>query len=125
MNPNDFELQNTKGVSLYNLGKYDEAIKALDACLILKPNFAIAIQKKISALTLLGKYGEAASVYEESDLPDLQEEIWLNNLGLFISNWEIIPARTCFYRALKTNNPFENVIYYNLARSNQKVKKIT
>ena len=122
LNPNDFELQNTKGVSLYNLGKYDEAIKALDACLILKPNFAIAIQKKISALTLLGKYGEAAKVYEESDLPDLQEEIWLNNLGfIYIELGNYSRANLFLYRALKTN-PFENVIYYNLARSNQKLK---
>src|SRR3989344_7208489 len=60
LNANDFELFNTKGVSLYCLEKYDEAIEAFDACLALKPNFPIATQKKISALTILGKYPEAA-----------------------------------------------------------------
>lgn len=125
LNPDDFELLNTKGISFYYLEKYDEAIKALDACLAIKPNFAIAIEKKISALTILGKYAEAARVYEESDLPDLQEEFWLNNLGfIYIELGDYSRANLFLHRALKAN-PFESVIYYNLARTNKKLKKYT
>jgi tetratricopeptide (TPR) repeat protein len=122
LNANDFELLNTKGVSLYCLEKYDEAIKVFNACLILKPNFPIATQKKISALTILKRYAEAAKVYEESDLPDLQEEIWLNNLGFIyieLSNYR--RANLFLYRAARTN-PFEYVIYYNLALSHKTLK---
>ena len=125
LNANDFELLNTKGVSLYCLKKYDEAIGIFDACLALKPNFPIATQKKISALTILGKYLEAARVYEESDLPDLQEEIWLNNLGfVYIELGDYPRANLFLYRAVRTN-PFENVVYYNLARSHKKLKNYT
>lgn len=125
LNANDFELFNTKGISLYCLEKYDEAIEAFDACLALKPNFPIATQEKISALTILGKYSEAAKVYEESDLPDLQEEIWLNNLGFVYIELGNYPRANLFlYRAAMTN-PFENVVYYNLARSHKKLKNYT
>lgn len=122
INPDDFEVFNTKGVSLYHLEKYEDAIKAFDACLALKPNFSIAIQKKISALTLIGKYAEAAKAYEESDLPDLKEEIWLNNLGfMYIELGDYPRANSFLHRARKTN-PFESVIYYNLARIHKKLK---
>ena len=125
LNANDFELLNTKGVSLYCLERYSKAIEAFDACLALKPNFPIATQKKISALTILGKYPEAAKVYEESDLPDLQEEIWLNNLGfVYIELGDYPRANLFLYRAVRTN-PFENVVYYNLARSHKKLKNYT
>ena len=55
-----------KGAALGKLGKYDEALKALDESLRLNPYDAEARNNKGYALYDLGKYGDAIAAYDEA-----------------------------------------------------------
>ena len=48
-----------KGVSLANLGRYEEAITAYDQALHFKPNFYETLNNKGNSLANLGRYEEA------------------------------------------------------------------
>jgi tetratricopeptide (TPR) repeat protein len=49
-NPHSPAIYNLKGVHLYYLKRYDEAILAFDACLKLDPSLFVSLQKKIFSL---------------------------------------------------------------------------
>ncbi len=57
---------NNKGFDLYKLGKYDEAIKAFDEIIRLKPNFSLAWLYKGNALCKVGNYKEALNAYNRA-----------------------------------------------------------
>jgi len=56
---------NNKGVDLYNLGKYEEAIEWYNKAITIDPNFLKALINKGLALQNLGKYQEAIDCYDK------------------------------------------------------------
>ena len=56
---------NNKGISLDNLGKYNEAIEYYDKALEIDPENAEALNNKGVALDDLGKYNEAIEYYDK------------------------------------------------------------
>jgi tetratricopeptide (TPR) repeat protein len=57
---------NNKGITFYNLGKYDEAIKAHDEAIRLDPKDADAWYSKGNALGQQGKYDDAVKAYDKA-----------------------------------------------------------
>ena len=55
-----------KGLALYNLGKYEEAIEWYDKVLKIDPNDVNALNNKGLALNNLGKYQEAIEWYDKA-----------------------------------------------------------
>jgi len=53
--PNDTNALSNKGVALYDLGKFREAIVTYDKVLALNPNDIYAINNKVNALGKIGK----------------------------------------------------------------------
>ena len=51
----DVEAFNNKGVTLFNLSKYDESIQWYDKVLKINPDYEVAIKNKQLAQTKLGK----------------------------------------------------------------------
>ena len=54
-----------KGLALYKLGRYQEALHAYDEALIIDPDYVPATLNKGSALHKLGRYREAVNAYDE------------------------------------------------------------
>ena len=59
INPDFTNALYNKGVTLSNLGKYEEAITWLDRSLDINPNFVDAMYNKADVLGELGKYEES------------------------------------------------------------------
>jgi len=57
-----------KGESLYNQGKYNEAMKYYDKALELDPNYAGAWNGKGNILCCHGKYNEAMKCFDKSNI---------------------------------------------------------
>ena len=55
-----------KGEALYSQGKYEEAIKAYDEAILLKPNSAGLQVSKGDALCNMGKYDEAIMAFDRA-----------------------------------------------------------
>src|SRR5688500_1600655 len=53
------DISSAKGISLRNLGKYEEAIRYFDKALEINPNYIEVRHTKANALFKLGKYEEA------------------------------------------------------------------
>ena len=70
---------NSKGVSLFNLGKYEEAIAYYDKALTVDPNYATALSNKGSALNELGRHEEAIACYDKALAIDPNYEDAINN----------------------------------------------
>jgi tetratricopeptide (TPR) repeat protein len=66
LDPNDLLALNNKGVALYNLGNYEEAIQMYNKVLALDPNDVDAKYNKSIALPHLNKTQEANILYTES-----------------------------------------------------------
>jgi len=117
VDPNNHWVHHMKGISLCSLGRYKEAVNAFDTCLNIQPNFGRAAGKKISALIYLEKYQEAVQLFEKSDIPEnVGEDVQLNNIGfMYIEAGDLVKAKPYLLRA-KALNPFQKVVYYNLAR---------
>jgi len=64
--PDDADAWNNKGVSLAQLGKYEEAIKYYDKAIEIKPDFANAWFNKGNSLVKLGKEEEARICYDKA-----------------------------------------------------------
>jgi tetratricopeptide (TPR) repeat protein len=54
-----------KGIALYNLGRYEEAIVCYDKLLEINPKDVDALYNKGVALSDLGRYGEAIVCYDK------------------------------------------------------------
>ena len=104
------------------LDRYSEALCAFDACLALRPNLAVAITKKISCLIYLGRYEEAGQLYEDSDLPELSDDIWYSNLGFLYLQLGKYDKSVAFLLDAKSINPYDPIIHYNLACSRRKMR---
>jgi tetratricopeptide (TPR) repeat protein len=74
-----------RGMALYGLGKYDEAIEAYNQALNLSPKDPWVIASKGNALVKLGKYNDAIEMYDQvlSFDPDY-DYVW-NAKGLALS----------------------------------------
>lgn len=75
-----------QGNALYNLHKYDDAVKAYDEAIKLDPNLAIAWSNKGNALNNLGKHEDAIEAYNEAIRIDPSLEIAKSNLAIAWSN---------------------------------------
>ncbi|MEI2761479.1 tetratricopeptide repeat protein [Methanothrix soehngenii] len=79
IDPQDANAWTIKGIALYDLGKYDEAIQAYDQAIRINPQFAEAWYNKGVALTALGKYDEAIKACDQAISINPQfAEAWYN-----------------------------------------------
>jgi tetratricopeptide (TPR) repeat protein len=62
---------NNKGASLYDLGKYDEAIKACDEAIKINQTFTMAWNNKDKALNALVRTVEANTAFAKAKEPNL------------------------------------------------------
>ena len=65
--PNDADLHGNVGVALGTLGKYPEAVVALQAAIRLRPDLIAAHNNLAQILRSLGKNLEAAHHYDEAE----------------------------------------------------------
>jgi tetratricopeptide (TPR) repeat protein len=67
INPNyaDVDAWYNKGIALYGLGKYNEAIEYYDKSIEIDPNYALAWYNKGSALNKLGRHKEAKECHNK------------------------------------------------------------
>jgi tetratricopeptide (TPR) repeat protein len=77
---------NNKGLALYNLGQYQEAIKWYDKALEIKPSFTSAMNNKGLALYNLGQYQEAIKWYDKALEINPHDTNAMNNKGLALYN---------------------------------------
>jgi len=63
---NESDTWYNKGLALYNLRKYDEAIKCCDEAIRINPEYADAWYFKGIALDNLGEYDEAIKCHNEA-----------------------------------------------------------
>lgn len=77
-----------KGLALYNQGKYDEAIKALDNATKFDPQYVDAWETKGWALYFQERYDEAAEAFDEIIKIDPQDKVAWNSKGLALSELE-------------------------------------
>ena len=75
-----------RGLSLSNLGKYEEAIKSYDKVLEIDPDSLYVCNSKGSALNYLGKYEEAVKSYDRALEIDPNIIVAWYNRGLSLSN---------------------------------------
>jgi tetratricopeptide (TPR) repeat protein len=93
-----------KGVELYNLGKYHEAIKWYDKALAINPKYVSALNNKGSALYNLGKYHEAIKCYDKALAINPKDVDALNNKGAALCNLgKYHEAIKCYDKALAIN----------------------
>ena len=57
---------NNKGFALASLGQYEEALKAYDKAIELKPDFSVAWNNKAFSFSSLGRYEEALNAYDKA-----------------------------------------------------------
>jgi serine/threonine protein kinase len=98
-----WELSN-KGVSLSNLGKYQEAIACYDKAIEINPGFADAWHNKTNSLEKLGKDQEVIACYDKAlEINPGFVEAWVNK-GFFLSKLgKYQEAIACYDRALELN----------------------
>ena len=76
----------TKAYALYNLGRYEEAIKCYDKALEIDEKYVNAWNNKGNALCNLGKYDEAIECYDKAlEIDDKFVDAW-NNKGVALGN---------------------------------------
>ena len=80
--PDNYAAWNNKGLALYELGRYEEALEAFDKALEIKPDDIISWNAKGLALDNLSRYEEALEAFEKAlrIQPD-NSDAW-NNKGL-------------------------------------------
>jgi tetratricopeptide (TPR) repeat protein len=66
INPNNEDVLNNKGISLYNLGKYDDALYCFDRILVINPNAGQVLKNKADVLTKLERHADAQKCYERA-----------------------------------------------------------
>lgn len=75
--PDNSEAWVSKGVSLYNLGKYEEALIAYDKAIEINPKYFEAWNYKGTVLYNLGRYEEALIAYNKAiDIDNENSVIW-------------------------------------------------
>ena len=112
---------NNKGVALYLLGKYDEAIQAYDEAIRLDPEMAMAWNNKGWALHKLGKYDEAIQAYDKAiELKPEYAHAWNNKGETLRSQGNYADAILALDEAIRLD-PKNAIVWYNkgLALSDQ------
>src|SRR5215469_16700062 len=66
IDPHNVNALTNKGATLYDLGKYHDAIVSYDKALAINPNDVDAINNKANALGKLGKNLEAIQLYQRA-----------------------------------------------------------
>ncbi|MDD5311456.1 MAG: tetratricopeptide repeat protein [Dehalococcoidia bacterium] len=91
-----------KGGSLFNLGKYDEAIRCLDKALELDPRIITAWNNKGASLSKLGKYEEAIRCCDKALEIDLRYvSAWCNKGVILNALGKCTEAIVCYEKALQ------------------------
>ncbi len=92
------------GIALINLGRVDDAVEALDACVKLDPNMVLALFHKTNLLRRAGRLDEALeAVMQALKVKPDQPEFW-NSLGNIAKvRWHLHSARDAFEKALELN----------------------
>jgi tetratricopeptide (TPR) repeat protein len=68
--PKDFGLWNNKGLALYNLGKYADALKSYDMALSINQNFTLSVVNKGDTLFKMGRFTDAVDAYSKANVTD-------------------------------------------------------
>ncbi|MBN1325739.1 tetratricopeptide repeat protein [Candidatus Falkowbacteria bacterium] len=112
--PDDYLLWYYKGVSLFYLKNYSEALDSFDHCLQINRGFIKAIYKKIFILLFTNKLKEATGLFESTDLPIYEYNNLLNNIGYaFVELGDYEKSYNYLSRAKYVErNP---IVFYNLA----------
>ena len=102
-----------KGVTLYNLGEYEDAIKCYNKALEIGPNYAFVWKDKGDSLCKLGDYKESFECYKKvSDLGTYVTFDW-SVVGLeFVENFQLEYAIKCFDNELEINPKNIRVMNY-------------
>jgi tetratricopeptide (TPR) repeat protein len=102
-----------KGVTLYNLGEYEDAIKCYNKALETSPNYAFLWKDKGDSLCKLGGYEESFKCYKKaSDLGTYVSFDWVN-IGLeFVEIFQLEYAIKCFDKDLEINPKNIRVMNY-------------
>ena len=74
-----------KGVSLADLGRYEEAVEAYRACLDMSPGIAVVLTNLGVALANLGQSGEAIRSFDEALAIDPRDPMTWHNKGLVLA----------------------------------------
>jgi len=102
-----------KGLSLLNLGKYQEALACCGRALELDSRYANAWFGKGVSLLNLGKYQEALACYGRAlELDPRHVAAWLNK-GIALLNLDRVQeAIACYDKALEINSRYAEAWYY-------------
>ena len=94
-----------KGLDLFYLGKYEDALYHYDMATKLIPQFPIGWNNKGNTLSYLGRYNEAIECYDNAlELDSESAEVW-NNKGLAYVNLENYnEALICYQNALEIDS---------------------
>jgi tetratricopeptide (TPR) repeat protein len=102
-----------RGNSLFNQGRYEEAITAYDAALAIKPDKHEALYNKGVVLSNLGRYEEAITAYDAALAikPDKHEALY--NKGVVLSNLGRYEEAITAYDAALAIKPDKHEALYN------------
>jgi tetratricopeptide (TPR) repeat protein len=112
LNPNLGEAWYNKGVSLGNLGKWDESIECFDEAIKINRNYEDAWYNKGVSLGNLGKYNEEIKCYDEAiKINPNYNKAWLNK-GAALGNLKKYDEEIkCYDEAIKINPNLKEAWY--------------
>ncbi|MGA9154381.1 MAG: tetratricopeptide repeat protein [Candidatus Nitrosopolaris sp.] len=100
IDPKNTDAWNGKGVALYNLGRYYEAIKCYDKAIEIDPNDVSPWHHKGNALRNLGKHNEAIESYDRAVKIDPNYVLgWINKGNVLAKLGKQKDANLCFAKA--------------------------
>ncbi len=98
-----------KGASLILLGRYDEALKAIDTALDLNPRNEVAWLNKGNALTKLGRLSDALRCFNAAIRVNPAYEVAWNNRGNTLARLgHLDEALACYERALQIDPDYRS-----------------
>ncbi|MBZ0302406.1 MAG: tetratricopeptide repeat protein, partial [Anaerolineae bacterium] len=93
-----------KGYSLTELGRLEEALKAYDSAIALKPDYAWAWARRGRTLRVLGRYDEALDCYDRALESQPNYAFAWNGKGIVLERMgKIQQALACYERAAEIN----------------------
>ncbi|WP_353930331.1 tetratricopeptide repeat protein [Okeanomitos corallinicola TIOX110] len=118
---NQHEIWNKRGISLDNLGKYEEAISSYDKAVEIKSDFHQVWNNRGISLNNLGKYEEAISSYDKAVeiKPDLHLA-WYNR-GISLHKLGRYEEAIFSYDKAVEIKPNLHLVWYNLGRDKEAI----